>query len=205
MQYTVTSLEWKEKGKVCLVLNERITLWLYRGELREFSLQTGSVFEEETYQKLLHEVLGRRATKRAMHLLERQDRTEYQLRQKLSQGQYPPEAIEDAISYVDSYHYLDDERYARTFISFHKDRRSRLRIRMDLQRRGIASEVIARCLEEEFDTDEMEQIMELLEKKQYVQNSQDQAARRKIYQFLLRRGFKSTDILRAMDKAVRST
>lgn len=205
MQYTVTSLEWKEKGKACLVLNERITLWLYRGEIREFSLQTGSVFEEDTYQKLLHEVLGRRATKRAMHLLERQDRTEYQLRQKLSQGHYPPEAIEDAIGYVDSYHYLDDERYARTFISFHKDRRSRLRIRMDLQRRGIASDLIARCLEEEFDTDEMEQIMELLEKKQYVQNSHDQASRRKIYQFLLRRGFKSADILRAMDKAVRST
>ena len=58
----------------------------------------------------------RRARHRALHILERSDRTEQELRAKLERN-YRAEAVEDAISYVKQYHYLDDRRYAVNYLN----------------------------------------------------------------------------------------
>lgn len=194
MPYRITNLKASEKGRVELCLNETISLWLYAREARSLSLEEGMELSEEEYQNILHETIGKRAIKRAMHLLERQERTERQLREKLLQSAYPEEAIEDAVSYVKKYHYLDDVRYARTFICFHQEKRSRMRIRNDLMRRGIPNDVIEVCMEEEFVSDEREQIARWLEKKGFSPDEADQNEYRKMYQFLMRRGFRSSDI-----------
>ena len=59
-----------------------------------------------------------RARKKAMRLLEHMDRTEKGLTDKLRQAEFSQEAVEDAIAYVKSYGYINDARYARTYISF---------------------------------------------------------------------------------------
>lgn len=198
MNYLVTSIEKSDRGRRVLCLDDKIELQLYAGEVAKYGLETGSQVSEETYQEILHEILGKRATKRAMHLLERQERTEYQLREKLCQNNYPREAVEDAIAYVKRYRYLDDVRYARTFVLYHQKKRSRLRLKMDLQRRGVKGDVIDATLEEVFTSDEREQMRELLAKRRFPQNPGDQGEFRKNYQFLMRRGFKSSDILSVM-------
>ena len=62
-----------------------------------------------------------RARKKAMRLLEHMDRTEKGLTDKLRQAEFSQEAVEDAIAYVKSYGYINDARYARTYISFRMD------------------------------------------------------------------------------------
>ena len=66
---------------------------LYKGEVRKLSLREGTVISREKYDEIIYEILGTRAKKRAMFLLERMDRTEHQLREKLMQNGYP-----DAVS-----------------------------------------------------------------------------------------------------------
>ena len=198
MEYIVTDYKKSGGGRIELCLNETIKLWLYVKEARQFSIEEGAGLTEEQYQQLLHKVIGTRAVKRAMHLLERQDRTEYQLRTKLLQSAYPEEAIEEAISYVKGYHYLDDERYARNYISCHQKQRSRRRLQADLIKRGVAKNTVEFCLEEEFCSDEREQIAELLKKRQFETDTADEGEFRRMYQFLLRRGFRSSDILSVM-------
>lgn len=198
MNYIVTSIEKSDRGRKVLCLDNKIELQLYAGEVRKYGLEMGSQVSEELYQEILHEILGKRATKRAMHLLERQEKTEYQLREKLRQNSYPQEAIEDAIEYVKRYHYVDDLRYAKTFVLYHQEKRSRLRLKTDLLRRGIKGDVIDAALEEVFTFDEREQMRELLAKRRFPQNLGDDGEFRKNYQFLMRRGFKSSDILSVM-------
>lgn len=200
MQYIVTEYKAADKGRIEICLNGKVNLWLYRGEAKELSLAEGSELSEEQYQHILHEVIGKRAVKRAMHLLERQERTECQLREMLLQSAYPSEAVEDAVSYVKKYHYLDDERYARTFIRFHQDKRSKARLKSDLMQRGVPKDMIERCMEEEFAADERGQIYRLLEKKNFCPDSADRNEYRRIYQFLMRRGFQSSDILAVMNR-----
>lgn len=198
MQYIVTEYKKSGRGRIEFCLNENIRLWLYTTEAKDLSIEEDAELSEEQYQHILHEIIGKRATKRAMHILELQERTEHQLREKLIQSEYPKEAIEDAVSYLKRYHYLDDERYARTFIRYHQEGRSRMRLQNDLMRRGVPRDIIAMSMEEEFASDERAQIRRLLEKKNFSPDVADRNETRKIYQFLMRKGFRSSDISAVM-------
>ena len=194
----VLSEEAMTKGKIRVRLDTGLTCILYRSEQRQINVYEGSSLTREQYEILVHEILGKRATKRAMHLLEKMDRTEYKLREKLSEGGYPDEAIEDAIGYVKRYHYLDDERYARNYVFLAQDRKSRKKLSIELYQRGIKKELIDRILEEEYDADEEKQICQLLEKRGFDPKTCSEKERQKLYQFLLRRGFQSSDICKVM-------
>lgn len=187
-----------EKGKSALILDNGEELILYRSELRALSLSGQMELPEELYRKIMDEIIGLRAKKRAMHLLERMDRTEKQLYDKLLQSAYPQECVDNAILYVKKYHYIDDRRYASNYIRCYQDRKSRLRMQQDLLRKGVSRALIEEVLEEEFQADERIQIRSLLEKRGFDATECDEKERQRCYQFLMRRGFKSSDILKVM-------
>ena len=187
-----------KKGRNRVLLEDGTSWILYKGELRAYQLESGREISEELYREIQENVIGKRAKKRAMHLLEQMDRTEAGLREKLMQNEYPPEAVESAIAYVKSYHYLDDERYARNYVRSYQDSRSKKRIRQDLLAKGIAKRLIELALEEEYEGEEQQMILQLLEKKHFDSSRADAGEKRRIYAFLLRKGFRSEDILWAM-------
>lgn len=193
----IEQVEQLEKGRRRIVFDSGEHLMLYKGEVRSYGLKEGMEISSECYRELLSDVVGKRATKRAMHLLERQDRTEFQLREKLRQSDYPEEAIEQALSYVRSYHYVDDLRYACSYAHCQKEKKSKRRLWQDLQKKGVAGELIEQALLQEGNEDETEAIQRLLEKKGYTSDMPKEQAN-KIYQFLLRRGYRSSDILYVM-------
>lgn len=139
-----------------------------------------------------------RAKKRALHLLERMDRTEQQLREKLMASDYPEEVVEEAIAYVKSFHYVDDKRYAENFTRYRKESLSRQQIKQKLMMKGVDRDTIALAIEEEYDADERVHIRKLLEKKHFDGDSKDEGEFRRVYNYLLRRGFRSNDILKEM-------
>ena len=139
-----------------------------------------------------------RVRKRALHLLEQQDRTESNLREKLSRSSYPEELIDDAVEYVKSYGYIDDERYARRYVRYHGTEKSRRRVYRELIQKGIDRETANLALEECYSGDEGEQIKALLRKRSFDPESADEKERRKTYAFLMRRGFESSQVISAM-------
>ena len=200
MELQVVALVPQEKKKIRVVLDNGESFLLYRGEIKSLSIVEGCFLTEDSYKKIIDEILGKRATKRAMYLLQRQERTEKQLRDKLQQSGYPMECIEQAISYVKSYHYIDDYRYASVYIRYHQEKESRQKLVFKLIMRGINREVIERALEEEYVSDEKGQIQELLRKRHYNPETVDDKEYRKTVQFLLRKGFKNNDIFRAIEE-----
>ena len=195
----VTCVEYFDKGKYCVQLDSGENLILYRSEFQQLELKEGRILEPEEYQQILSQIIGKRAKKRALHLLEKRDLTEKELRDKLSNGQYPASCVEDAIAYVYQYHYLDDYRYVLNYIEYRKERYSRLQLQNKLLAKGVNKDVIRRALEEVYTEDESGNIRAILEKRHFSKEDSDPTTRRKIYQYLLRRGYKSSDILREMD------
>lgn len=193
----IERIEVLEKGRRRLFFENGMKLLLYKGEVSSCDLKEGIQISDDLYQKLLYEVVGKRAKKRAMHLLERQERTEYQLREKLKQNEYPKEVIDDAIAYVKRYHYVDDFRYACNYIRYQQEKKSRRRLQQDLLQKGISKQIIEQAFEEEGNADEKAAIQKLLEKKGYHADMTKQEAN-KVYQFLLRKGYQSSDILYVM-------
>lgn len=198
MTYQVVSVVPQDKKKLKICLDNGDSFILYKGEAAKLSLFEKEVFDDAKYRQIMTDILGKRATKRAMHLLEQQERTEKQLRDKLAQGGYPEQCINQAIDYVKSYHYVDDYRYAIVYIRYHQEKESRQKLTQKLMMRGISRELIQQALEEEFVADECAQIKELLRKRRYDPDNADEATRRKTAQFLMRKGFKSRDIFRVM-------
>ncbi len=184
------------KKKVCL--SDGTDFVLYKKEVYAYGLKEDMEISDELYQRLLTEVFIPRAKSRAMHLLETIDRSEKQLRAKLRESGYPDEAINEAVAYVASYRYVDDERFARSYIRFYQESRSRVRVTQDLMKKGISREVIDRCMEEEYQQSQFELISRLLVKRHYDRTTATREEQAKMYRFLMQRGFASADIAKAL-------
>ncbi len=194
----ICSLIKLSKGRTRICLDNGTDFVLYRGEFGKLDITEGGNISQEDYDKLLGEILIPRCKKRAMYLLQKQDRSEKNLRDKLAEGFYPPEAIDAAIAYVDSFGYIDERRMAGSYIRFYQDSRSRQRIRQDLINKGISGDVIDECLEEEYTSDESALIDALLQKKGYDPDTASYQDRCKLYRFLAGRGFSSDSINKAL-------
>ena len=75
---------------------------------------------------------------------------------------------------------------------------SRGQITIKLIQKGISKEFIQMAIDEVYESDEYEQIRAILEKKHFENTDSNSKEFQRMYQFLMRRGFKSSDILRAM-------
>lgn len=199
-QIQIVSLEKLEKGKRRISFENGESCIVYFSEIRGLHLEAGTYISYETYEKILCEIVGKRAKKRALHLLEQMDRTEQQLREKLMASEYPLRCIDDAIEYVKRFHYLDDERYAHTFTRYKKEKMSRQQIKLKLMSKGVARDIISNAIEDEYDADESVQIRNILEKKHFTSENADEGEFRRTYNYLLRRGFRSNDILKEMKR-----
>ncbi len=195
----VTQIEKLGNGKIKFYFENCDSLILYYSETRSCEIEEGSYISYEIYEHLLKDVVGKRAKKRALYLLEQMDRTEQQLREKLISSGYPIVCVDEAIAYVKSFHYLDDERYAETFTRYKKEKMSRQQIKQKLMMRGVSKDIISNVIEEEYDVDESVHIRRLLEKKHFSSEKADEGEYRRVYNYLLRRGFRSCDVIREMN------
>ena len=91
----------------------------------------------------------------ALSLLEYRDRTEAEMRRKLKEREYAPEAVEETIYFLKEYHYLDDQEYARKYVrtaGAGEDPEKTRKLAAALGRRGFSFETIRRVMEELTDT-----------------------------------------------------
>ena len=188
------------KQKVRIVTDEKLAFVLYKGELSRYKLETGKEITEDLFEQIQKEVLIKRAKLRAMHLLTRMDYTEADLHRKLMKGEYTKEAVDIAMDYVRSYHYLDDERYAARYLAGQSRGKSIRQIEFELERKGISREIIASCREEMEDQDETVLIRNLLEKRCPRPEEADGKEKNRHYGFLVRKGFKIEDISRVFQE-----
>lgn len=198
----VTQLQPLDNKRVKIYVDGDYAFLLYKGEARNFHIQEGQEISEAVYNEIITELLPKRAIKRAMNLLQKKDYTEYKLRQKLSEGGYTEGCIDAALNYVKSYNYVDDERYARDYITYYMELRSKNRIIQDLANKGISKEIYAPILEEMYENSdddiEFRQAVELLRKKRYDPENSDFNEKRRLMAFLARKGFTTSVIKKAL-------
>lgn len=197
----VTKITELSKSRCKIYIDEEFAFVLYKGELRLYHLAEGREISSKDYEEIQHTVLPKRAKLRAMNLLQKRSYTEKQLRDKLEEGFYPSNIVEEAVNYVKSFRYVDDYQYAMDYISCYEESKARKRIEIELLIKGISKEVLreAFCNWEESGgkQDEVVMIQEYLEKKHYGEGC-DLKEKNRIYGFLLRKGFSAEHIQEAM-------
>jgi regulatory protein len=194
----ITGITELTKSRSKIEIDYAFAFVLYKGELRVYGLKEGSEIAEEAYEEIMKKVLPRRAKLRAMNLLKQRSYTRYALAEKLRSGGYPEQVTREALDYVESFHYIDDKRYAQDYIEYNKERKSRAKIIRELQQKGIEDtliqEVWEECAGEDERNLEREQILYWVQKKHFCAETADFKEKQRMMAFLYRKGFKVEDI-----------
>ncbi len=193
---TITAIRPWRKGKSMIFLNDEPAFVLYAAEIRRFGLGEGMELPEELKQEIYTEVLTVRARQRAIHLLDRQDRSALKLREKLLQDAYPEEVADRVVEAALRGRYLDDRRYARQYVREKLAERSRRRIEAALAQKGIPREYVEEAFEELEEGWEDALIRRLILQKSADPSQMEDREREKLYQSLIRKGFSLSDIRR---------
>ena len=193
----ITKIE--EAGKKRRIyLNDEPAFLLYPSEVRTYKLAEGQELDEQLQERIYTEVLVKRARLRCMNILKTADKTEYQLRQKLTQDGYPQEIADDAIEYVRSYHYIDDLRYARNYIGGRAGVKSKAQLKADLLSRGVPSDLADQALEDLGEDAEKEKIRTWMQKKHLDPESASREEIEAFVRFLMRKGFSYGQVKNAL-------
>ena len=200
----VTGIEEIDKRRSKIYVDREEMFVLYKGEILQFKIRENEELSVVNYQTIQQEILPKRAKKRCLNLLQVRPYTEQKLREKLKEGYYPEQIIDEAIAYVKSYHYIDDYDYACQYIFYHKETEPRRKIEEKLLRKGIPKEILQKAMDttyhnsEEQREVEYQQARKLLAKKHYDAEKMDWKEKQKIYAFLIRKGIDSQVIKKAM-------
>ncbi len=203
----VSQIKAIDKKRVKVYIDEELAFPLYLSEVRRYEIAEGVELSDEKYGEILTQIIYKRAKERALYILKDSDKTEREISDKLAGGAYPPAVINKTLEFLREYGYVDDERYAREYISSRSKSRSLKEIKNKLFIKGIHRDIIDNELEE-FAKDELydakELIYKLLEKKRFNFEEVDpfsmanQKETRRILSFLMRKGFEYDDIINCM-------
>ena len=147
------------------------------------------------------EAVIRKAKQKAMRLLEQMDRSERNLSPYRSQNGFPPKAVDAAVDYVKSYGYVDDGRYARNYLAYRLQMKSRQKLFQ--YQKGVSKEIIEEAWAEvsaDESPDERSLIRRQVLKKYEPGSRLDVGQMRRLYGFLARKGFRYDDIRSVLEE-----
>ena len=188
----VTEIRPLNKKKSRILFDDGEDLVLYNGEIRASRIKEQEELPDEVYEKLAGEVLTKRA---------KQMRTKKELEDKLRKDGYPERAIEEAVSYVESFHYIDDRAYVEQYLAGSGAKKGKKAVLYALAQKGVDRELVESVLEEQEDArDEYELAKSAAFAKLGTPHRLDEKEYRRAAGFLTRKGFGSSEIRRALEE-----
>ncbi|MGN1098060.1 MAG: regulatory protein RecX [Clostridia bacterium] len=132
---------------------------------------------------------------RAIKIVALKDRTEKELRDKLAEKGYSDEEIDDAVEFMKSYNYINDESYAEKYVADGINLRGHgpRRIKTELLRRGISRDIAEAALEN-IEAEPRERLEEIMERRFAAADLGNPKERNRIFGYFARRGYSSHDI-----------
>ena len=186
-----------DKRKCKVFLEGDFAFVLYKSEAARFPIEEGNDLPAKTYEMIEEEILLKRARDRALYLLQSQGRTQAEMIKKLKDDGYSQSVTERVLSFLQEYHFIDDNAYTENYIHVNKGRKSKRQITYELQQKGVDRDQIRQMLEEN-PVDEEETVRALLKKKTGGRIPEDKKEIQKLAAFLGRKGFSFEVISRVL-------
>ena len=191
----------KRRKHLCLVKTADTEQLIDDDTVIIYGLKSGMTIDDELFCEIVYHSEFTRAKSRALWLMDMRDYSKKELITKLS-AHFSKNAVIDAVETLADGGIVDDERFARVYaeeLSEYKGA-SRQNIRIKLMQKGIDREIIDAVIDNLPD-DEIPQIIDIIGRK-YANNFDDDKLKRRMIDGLLRKGYKFTDIKKAMDEYI---
>ena len=186
-----------DKRKCKVFLEGDFAFVLYKSEAARFHIEEGNDLPAKTYEMIEEEILLKRARDRALYLLQSQGRTQAEMIKKLKDDGYSQSVTERVLSFLQEYHFIDDNAYTENYIHVNNGIKSKLQITYELQQKGVDRDQIRQMLEEN-PVDEEETVRALIKKKTGGRIPEDKKEIQKLAAFLGRKGFSFEVISRVL-------
>ena len=137
-----------------------------------------------------------------LKMLGRRELSEKQVRQRLARKEHEPDEIEDAVARLREERAINDvrvaEAIARTETGIRK--RGKVRVRMQLERAGIAKDVAKQALDEVFGALDDEALLEgsLRKRLRGRESIADDREFQRLFRYLIGQGFESDIVMRTL-------
>ncbi|MHB8131825.1 MAG: regulatory protein RecX [Mobilitalea sp.] len=195
----ITMLEKLEQSKVKVYIDEEYAFLLYQNDIKRYKLEEGADITSKCYDEIIEDTVYRRAKQKAVAVLKFMGRTEQELRKKLTETGYPKEIIDRTLFYVTEYGYLNDERYAASYVRARMNTKSKFVIKTELLHKGIDKELINDIFMIEYGDDDREDaeliaIRKLIAKKTKFPENLTFDEKQKLMASLYRKGFATSKI-----------
>lgn len=163
---------------------------------RVYPLKAGDEIEVSSYLSLLRASENRHALEQAVRMLEQRDRSEAELLGRLRDAGYSEASAEAARAKLAGAGYLNDRRYAATLLERLGKKYGAIRLRRELQTKGVKQEIIAELLEETEPESQMASALTQARKALRGKTGDASTLYRRAYGALARRGY-PPDVVRA--------
>lgn len=195
MNITKISPAIKTEGRYNVFVDEKFSFSLDETQLVKLGLKKGVEIDEEQLAKLKSESDFGKNYIRAVDLISRRLRSERELREYAFRKQWTRDNTERVVDRLRERGYLNDEKFAESFVRSRSNTRnfSAKRMKVELRKKGIKPELIAKVLAESDEYDEKTSLNNLIMKKR---NKYDDE--RKLIAYLARQGFSYDDIRSAL-------
>jgi regulatory protein len=138
-----------------------------------------------------------------LKMLARRELSELQVRQRLARKGHEPDAIDEAIARLRDERAIDDERVAEAIARTETSvrRRGKLRVRMQIERAGIAKPTAKRAVDDVFDAIDDAALLEasLAKRLRGRETIADDREFQRLYRYLIGQGFESDRALKALN------
>jgi regulatory protein len=147
----ITNIERQKRHhqRVNIFVDGKFTLGLHENVLIKFGLRKGDTLDEQTLERIEREEEFHRAKEKALRLLGRRARSEKELRDKLREREFHPDAITTAIESMKAAGLLNDLSFAQAYahdLLLRKPSGAKL-LRQKLRSKGIDPDTIQKVLD----------------------------------------------------------
>jgi regulatory protein len=173
------------------ILDHEFTGILYSRDRKKFDLPMEGFIQDEKAEAVQH-LIFHRAMNKATSLLAATELCASDIRVKLKLRDYPETVIEAVIEALYDYGYLNDTRYAESYVRTYGTQKSRSRMEQELTRKGISAECYRTALDDyyqDLELDEDQVICNILEKQFASCDTGDERVKKRILSYMARRGF----------------
>lgn len=153
--------------------------------------------QENSFEKQLE-----KAKDYAYSLLSHRMYTKKEIINKLKRKGFTEDVLNSVITAIEHYGYIDDKRFAEEWIRSRRHKEGSLSLRYGLLSRGIEREIVDEALAQSEDgQDEIDIALNLAYRRMGLYKGDDpRSIMRKIYNFLMRRGFSSETAYKVVEK-----
>lgn len=192
MKITDIKQQVKRVDRYSIYVDGKYVFPLGESELLNLGLRIGQEYTETELEELKKKAVLDKGFDRALNLIMRRPRSEWELRDYLKRKEYEPESITAILNMLSDRGYVNDADFAKRWVDNRRllKATSKRRLRQELKQKRVPDDIIDQVLTED-ETDEREVLRELVERKRKQTKYQDNL---KLMQYLSRQGYNYDDI-----------